>query len=142
MMMIMSFEDILKMVENATLAAKRMYWQDEILDAATKIYMKQIEEAIKHCEKFAEEQVRIYRLCPSEYDCNGLSDCKVLADGRNKGCLKRADENRQLAEWLKELKKYLEKQISQKPKYISDGYSDGELVYDMAKCPNCGNDEN
>ena len=39
----MSFEDILKMVETATLKAKRMYWDDEILDAATKIYMKQME---------------------------------------------------------------------------------------------------
>lgn len=37
--------------------------------------------------------------------------------------------------------KALEKQIPQKPEYIADGYSDGELVYDMAKCPNCGNDD-
>lgn len=43
MMMMMSFEEILKMVEKATLNTKRMYWQDEILDAATKIYMKQME---------------------------------------------------------------------------------------------------
>lgn len=39
----MSFEEILKMVEKATLAAKRMYFQDEILDAATKIYINQME---------------------------------------------------------------------------------------------------
>lgn len=51
MMMMMSFEDILKMVEKATLAAKRMYWQDEILDAATKIYMKQMELSSKEIEK-------------------------------------------------------------------------------------------
>lgn len=51
MMMMMSFEDILKMVEKATLAAKRMYWQDEILDAATKIYMKQMELSNKEIEK-------------------------------------------------------------------------------------------
>ena len=25
--------------------------------------------------------------------------------------------------------------------YSADGYSDGELVYDMAECPNCGNDD-
>lgn len=47
----MSFEDILKMVEKATLAVKRMYWQDEILDAATKIYMKQMELSNKEIEK-------------------------------------------------------------------------------------------
>lgn len=47
----MSFEEILKMVENATLATRRMYWQDEILDAATKIYMKQMELSNKEIEK-------------------------------------------------------------------------------------------
>lgn len=51
MMMMMSFEDILKMVEKATLTAKRMYWQDEILDAATKIYMKQMELLNKATEE-------------------------------------------------------------------------------------------
>lgn len=30
--------------------------------------------------------------------------------------------------------KALEKQIPQKPEYIADGYSDGELVYNIAKC--------
>ena len=51
MMMMMSFEEILKMVEKATLNTKRMYWQDEILDAATKIYMKQMELSNKEIEK-------------------------------------------------------------------------------------------
>lgn len=51
MMMMMSFEDILKMVEKATLTAKRMYWQDEILDATTKIYMKQMELLNKATEE-------------------------------------------------------------------------------------------
>ena len=34
----------------------------------------------------------------------------------------------------------LEKQIAKKAEYESDGYADGELVYDYAKCPICGHD--
>ena len=34
----------------------------------------------------------------------------------------------------------LEKQIQKKPEYEADGYADGELVYDYAKCPMCGHD--
>ena len=34
----------------------------------------------------------------------------------------------------------LEKQIPKKPEYEGDGYADGELVYDYAKCPICGHD--
>ena len=34
----------------------------------------------------------------------------------------------------------LEKQIQKKPEYEADGYADGELVYDYAKCPICGHD--
>ena len=32
----------------------------------------------------------------------------------------------------------LEKQIEKKPDLWGDGYADGELVYDMYNCPNCG----
>ena len=35
----------------------------------------------------------------------------------------------------------LEKQIPKKPIYHGDGYSDGELVYDMVECPTCDNDD-
>ena len=34
----------------------------------------------------------------------------------------------------------LNKQIARKPEYEADGYADGELVYDYAKCPICGHD--
>lgn len=34
----------------------------------------------------------------------------------------------------------LEKQIPRKPQLESDGYSDGELVYDTWICPKCGED--
>lgn len=36
--------------------------------------------------------------------------------------------------------KALEKQMARKPEYEADGYADGELVYDYAKCPICGHD--
>ena len=36
--------------------------------------------------------------------------------------------------------KALEKQVPKKPDYEADGYSDGKLVYDYAKCPICGHD--
>lgn len=36
--------------------------------------------------------------------------------------------------------KALEKQVPKKPDYEADGYADGELVYDYAKCPICGHD--
>ena len=38
-------------------------------------------------------------------------------------------------------KEALEKQIPKKPDYEGDGYADGELVYDRAICPCCGNDD-
>ena len=72
-----------------------------------------LDEAIKHCEEVAKEQEELYVLCPgseSEYlntiYCDGTKDCKVLTNGKDKGCLKCAKEHRQLAEWLEELKMY------------------------------------
>lgn len=32
----------------------------------------------------------------------------------------------------------MKKQIPKKPTYEADGYADGELVYDIRVCPNCG----
>lgn len=34
----------------------------------------------------------------------------------------------------------IKKQIPQKPILSADGYADGELVYDIAECPNCGHE--
>ena len=36
--------------------------------------------------------------------------------------------------------KAIKKQIPMKPDYIADGYADGLLCYDYAKCPICGHD--
>lgn len=35
----------------------------------------------------------------------------------------------------------IEKQIPKMVNYTANGYSNGELVYDEAECPNCGNDD-
>ena len=67
-----------------------------------------LDEAIKHAEEVVEEQEELYKLCPASesdlFHCDGTKDCKSLKNGKNKGCPKCAEEHRQLAEWLKELK--------------------------------------
>lgn len=50
--------------------------------------------------------------------------------------LEYAKECRQLAEWLKELKKYKEKDTPKLVMYSGDGYADGYMVF--ASCPSCG----
>ena len=79
-----------------------------------------LDEAIKHAEEVAEQN--------EWFEANYLE---------NRGCKECAEEHRQLAEWLKELKKYKEKDTPQLVIYSGDGYADGYLVYDYAKCPNC-----
>ena len=72
-----------------------------------------IDEAIRHCGEVAEEQEELYRICPASESetshCNGTKDCRVLKNGKNKGCQKCAEEHRQLAGWLEELKDYRDK---------------------------------
>jgi len=38
------------------------------------------------------------------------------------------------------IKNALDKQTPMRPDYIADGYADGLLCYDYAKCPICGHD--
>ena len=67
--------------------------------------MMTLEEAIKHCEEKAEELEK--RVNP--YQCESIN--KKLYEVNKKewdSCLECAKEHRQLAEWLKELKKYRE----------------------------------
>ena len=120
-----------------------------------------LDDAIKHAEEVADSHDRIKQI-----KAVTLEECKC------------AEEHRQLAEWLRELRQ-LKKQefcvttrklsddelkdfeerikkerwqlisvkqdpsviIPQQPMQVeleADGYSDGELVYDWGKCPNCG----
>ena len=69
-----------------------------------------LDEAIKHAEEVAEEKEGLYRRCPASESemlhCDGTKDCRVLKNGKNKGCQKCAAEHRQLARWLKELKQF------------------------------------
>ena len=69
-----------------------------------------LDEAIKHAEEVAKEQKKLYGLCPASDSnrCDGTKDCIALKNGKNKGCLKCAEEHLQLAEWLKELKRLRE----------------------------------
>lgn len=97
-----------------------------------------IDEAIRHCEEVAEEQEELYRICPASESemshCNGTKDCRVLKNGKNKGCQKCAEEHRQLAGWLKELKQ-LRKQT--KTGHWID-YSEEGFV----ECSECGSATN
>lgn len=66
-----------------------------------------IDEAIKHAEEVAEEKENEGKLlCQSE--------------GASIGCLTCAEEHRQLAEWLKELKMYREMIPSASEAFISE----------------------
>lgn len=72
-----------------------------------------IDEAIRHCGEVVKKQEELYRICPASESelayCNGTKDCRVLKNGKNKGCQKCAEEHRQLAGWLEELKDYRDK---------------------------------
>lgn len=59
-----------------------------------------IEEAIKHCEEVIEAKEKISIYTPFEMVSGGEDE--IIA------CRKCAEEHRQLAEWLKELKQYRE----------------------------------
>lgn len=61
-----------------------------------------LDEAIQHCEEVAEENEEIY-----EAHCRIYSK-EVVERYPSPPCKKCADEHRQLAEWLKELKAYRE----------------------------------
>lgn len=63
-----------------------------------------IDEAISHALEVAEEQSRLYSLCPCP--CDGTKNCMSLKKGKDMGCTKCAADHRQLAEWLTELKQW------------------------------------
>ena len=61
----------------------------------------------------------------------------------NKEAIKFAKENilaytSEMAEFKALAIEALEKQIPKSPDYEDDGYADGELIYDIWICPNCG----
>ena len=69
--------------------------------------IKNLDEFISHCEEVAEEQDK---LCKRYDDASGYSRSHNEAIRTNdaKRCEECAKEHRQLAEWLRELKRYKE----------------------------------
>ena len=61
-----------------------------------------LDEAIKRANEISESKIEDFKLCP--YTCDGKTNCKVLKNGKDKGCLKCAEEYKQFAEWFIELK--------------------------------------
>lgn len=99
-----------------------------------------IDEAIKTEENIAEENQRVVDtgivFDDVTIDMLYCDDTEVIEE-HLANYQRRAEEHRQLAEWLKELKSLKEKDEAKTVRYEGDGYADGEMVYDMAFCPNC-----
>lgn len=78
------------------------------------------------------EKFRSERMTTKEalYWCEHFTDNIVLANPKK--------EKMFLAlQAMKKCKEALEKQMPRKPDYEADGYADGVLAYDYAKCPVC-----
>lgn len=81
--------------------------------------MNSLEEAIKHCEEVAEKLEKQVK----PYQCEAIN--KKLYEINKKewdDCLECAKKYRQLAEWLKELKKLRAEQKDVYEKGYEDGY--------------------
>ena len=66
----------------------------------------------------------------------GIKDIKLY----KRNAIKVLRDNTQYAT-AKAVETVFDKRIPRKPEYYGDGYSDGKLVYDYAKCPVCGRDD-
>lgn len=83
--------------------------------------MKDIDEAIKHCEAVAEVNERSLRVYEN------LDEDRPLFKEEENECKECAKEHRQLAEWLKELKAYRKiRRILSQNRIATDRY--GEVV--------------
>lgn len=83
--------------------------------------MIDLDEAIQHCEEVSNRERELYRMCPEDC-CDGSSDCRELKHGKDKGCIKCAEDHEQLAEWLTQLKR------------IKEAYKTGEVMNLVAEC--------
>ena len=87
--------------------------------------MMDLESAIQHCEEVArqnEEDAILYSNC-KKYKKN-LYEIG-LAENAEKKCCECANEHRQLAEWLKELKAYKEKESLDPSKELAKAFTIG-----------------
>lgn len=78
--------------------------------------IRRIEDVVKRNEEMAERDITYREIDPWK---------------------RSTEEHRQLAEWLKELKSFKEKDEPKAVRYVGDGYADGSMVYDYAFCPSC-----
>ena len=78
-------------------------------------------------------------MTPKEINA-AITSCKDrIKDLQNKPKFYMGKGKRERAIELENIKiEALEKQVPEKANIWGDGYSDGELVYDMYDCPNCG----
>ena len=84
--------------------------------------MMTLEEAIKHCEEVAEAEERSAKL--HQRPVRGVKG----SGKRYLSCIECAKEHRQLAEWLRELKRWRKLKSTIIPKYrdgVSDEYNRG-----------------
>lgn len=93
-----------------------------------------IDEAIKHCEEVAQEKERHLKVYEN------MDEDRPLFKEEENECKECAAEHRQLADWLKELKSFKEKDEAKAVRYEGDGYADGAMVYDKAFCPSCNHE--
>lgn len=102
-----------------------------------------IDEAIKTEENIAEENQRVVDtgivFDDVTIDMLYCDDTEVIEEhlANYQRC---AEEHSQLAEWLKELKSFKEKDEAKAVRYEGDGYADGAMVFDYAFCPNCNHE--
>lgn len=85
-----------------------------------------IEQAIKHAEEVAEE-----KNMQAGFDTDYL--CYQMSDTERNQCKKCAEEHRQLAEWLKELKQLREQTMTERKTIYLD-----DAIETIRKLPNAG----
>lgn len=95
--------------------------------------MVTIDEAIKHAEEVAEEQDK---LCKRYDDASGYtrSHNEDIRTTDAKKCVECAEEHRQLAEWLKELKRFREPKI----KIEETNFDQEQYKADLQSAFDCG----
>ena len=92
--------------------------------------MLSLDEAIIQEAETAHEKLTDYLLRRTNDEAYNTAEVNDLE--------KEGEYHRQLTGWLKGYKRLKEKETPKMVIYSGDGYADGELVYDMAECPNCG----
>lgn len=96
-------------------------------------------EEVRRVAIHALSEIQQYRAIGTVDECK---NSKIIADERYNYLFDEIELLRAYASigTIDEFKVLKEKNEPKKPDYEADGYADGELVYDYAKCPICGHD--